>query len=49
VHLGTRKTHVEDILVIFLKKRHMMFNKRTGLLVPYNKAFGPDPLPEERH
>jgi hypothetical protein len=49
VHLRTRKTHIEDILAIFLKERHMMFDKGTGLLVPYNEAFGLDPLPEERY
>jgi hypothetical protein len=49
VHLGTRKLHVEDILAIFLKKCYMIFDKGTGLLVPYNEAFGLDPLPEERY
>jgi hypothetical protein len=49
VHLGTRKPHVEDIPAIFLKERYMMFDKGTSLLVPYNEAFGPDPLPKERH
>jgi hypothetical protein len=49
VHLGTRKPHVEDIPAIFLKERYMMFDKGTGLLVPYNEAFGPDPLPEEHY
>jgi hypothetical protein len=49
VHLRTRKPHVKDIPAIFLKERHIMFNKRTGLLVPYNEAFSPDPLPKERH
>jgi hypothetical protein len=44
-----RKTHVEDIPAIFLKERYIMFNKRTGLLVPYNEAFSLDPLPEERY
>jgi hypothetical protein len=49
VHLGTRKPHVKDIPAIFLKERYMMFNKGTGLLVPYNKAFSLDLLPKERY
>jgi hypothetical protein len=49
VHLRTRKTYVEDIPAIFLKERHMMFNKGTGLLVLYNEAFSSDPLPKERY
>jgi hypothetical protein len=49
VHLGTRKLYVEDIPAIFLKERYMMFDKGTGLLVLYNKAFSLDLLPEERY
>jgi hypothetical protein len=47
-HRGTRETHTEEIPDEFLMQRKLMKDRRTGLIVPMNAAFGDDPARGER-